>query len=232
MADPRSKIPQDCWGGILDRGSWIRCIEIQYGLNISIWASLNPRFLPGVPCNLGSWIRCIEIQYGFNVSIWPSLNPRFLPGVPYNLGSWIRHIEVQCVSIFQWGPLPFLVLLSPRLLCQSACLRHPKNQRCQWPPFPTNLQRLFFGLFGTVPLFSKTNACLLVSCKKCCIVPKQPIFLEAWGGSLQDWGRFFCVTVQHVGKKVFFLGQFCKKKLKCCTDSNKATFGRLPKRIG
>ena len=45
MADPRSKIPQDSWGGVLDHGPWIRYIETQYGFNISIWPSLYPRFL-------------------------------------------------------------------------------------------------------------------------------------------------------------------------------------------
>ena len=72
MADPRSKIARDSWGRILDHGSWICYIEIQYGLNISIWPSLNPRFLPGVPCNLRSWI--LDPPYWnsmcFNMSMW------------------------------------------------------------------------------------------------------------------------------------------------------------------
>ena len=59
MVDPRSKIPQDSWGGILDLGSWIRHIEIQYGFKISIWLSLNPRFLPKSPEE--SWIvQCVS----------------------------------------------------------------------------------------------------------------------------------------------------------------------------
>ena len=39
----------------MDLGSAI-IIEIQYGFNISIWPSLNPRFLPLVPCSLRSCI--------------------------------------------------------------------------------------------------------------------------------------------------------------------------------
>ena len=72
MADPRSKIPQDSWGGILDHRSWIRHIESQYVLNISIWPSLNPRFLPGVPCNLGSAILKFNMFQYFNVVLRPS----------------------------------------------------------------------------------------------------------------------------------------------------------------
>ena len=64
MAESRSKIARGSWGGILDHGSWICYIEIQYGLNISIWPSLNPRSFQESRAilDLGSWIRHIEIQ--------------------------------------------------------------------------------------------------------------------------------------------------------------------------
>ena len=61
-----SKI-QDCTGLLgrnLGHGSWMYYIEIQYGLNISIWPSLHPRFFPESRAilDLASWIRHIEIQ--------------------------------------------------------------------------------------------------------------------------------------------------------------------------
>ena len=65
---PRSKISQDTGGGILDHGSWIRHDEIQYGLDMSIWPSLNPRSLPGAPWNLNS----INVFQDFNVVLCPS----------------------------------------------------------------------------------------------------------------------------------------------------------------
>ena len=92
MVDPRSKI-QDC-SGLLGRnfGSWIRHIEIQYGFNISIWPSLNPRFLPKSPEE--SWILDLgSTILKFNMdSIFQHGLPRFLPKSPEE--SWI----FQCVS--------------------------------------------------------------------------------------------------------------------------------------
>ena len=63
--------------------------------------------------------------------------------------SWIldRHIEIQYVSIFQCGPAPFLVLLSPRLLLLSACayLRHPKNTKKLMDTLPHEPEKIDFG---------------------------------------------------------------------------------------
>ena len=92
MVDPRSKIPQDSWGGILDLGSWTRHIEIQYGFNISMWPSLNPRFLPKSPeeswiLDLGPTILKLNMDSIFQYGL-----PRFLPKSPEE--SWI----FQCVS--------------------------------------------------------------------------------------------------------------------------------------
>ena len=87
--DPRSKIPQDSWEGILDQGSWICDIEIEYGLNISIRPSLNPRFLPGIPRNLGSWI----------------LDPPFRNSMCFNIfkvvlcPSWFCYLHGSCDSL-------------------------------------------------------------------------------------------------------------------------------------
>ena len=57
--------------------------------------------------------------------------------------SWICHIEIQCVSIFHWGPLPFLALLSPRLLtvcmCISAALQTSKKPMATFPHEPEKI---------------------------------------------------------------------------------------------
>ena len=108
MADPRSKIARDSWGRILDHGSWICYIEIQYGLKNSIWPPwIQDSFQESrAILDLGSWIRHIEIQYGLNISIWPSLNPRFLPGVPCNLRSWILdppYWNSTCFNFSMWS---------------------------------------------------------------------------------------------------------------------------------
>ena len=76
----------------MDLGSWIRHIEIQYGFNISIWPSLNPRFLPKSPAE--SWILDLgSAILKFNIySIFQYGLPRFFPKSPEE--SWI----FQCVS--------------------------------------------------------------------------------------------------------------------------------------
>ena len=94
MADPRSKIPQDSWGRILDSAKailkYLHHIEVQYGGSKTQDSSTK------VLENLGSWIRHIETQYGFNISIWSTLKTQdSSPSVLENLGSWIRNIQIQ-----------------------------------------------------------------------------------------------------------------------------------------
>ena len=104
---------------------------------VSIWQIQDPRFRRTL--GVESWITDLgSAILKFNISSIFQYGPPWIQDSSHSqessatldLGSWIRHIEIQCVSIFQCGPVPFLVLLSPRLVLLSACayLRHPKKQ--------------------------------------------------------------------------------------------------------
>ena len=159
MGDPRSKIPQDSWGGILEHRSWIRHIEIQCPQYFNM-ALPECKICPRSPVQ--SWILdppCWNSMC-YNISIWPSLNARFLPGVPSSLGSWILdppYWNSMCYNISMSSCALLGFVLSTAFVTVCMCISAVSKKKKLIDTLPHEPEKIDFWFFGDSRALKQTK---------------------------------------------------------------------------